>query len=139
MGQSTDAILVFGIEVGDEGENPFISEDDYDTKDEEWLEERESVMDYMDVIAKAEGYDYSWAGGKNSHPLVMVDHCSGDYPMYILGLARTHTLASRGSPEEIDPVDMSVTEEEIKLLRDFCEKYNIEYSEPKWLLCSMWD
>lgn len=124
MGVSTDGILVFGIDLGEELP--------------EFLEEFEDVWwDFTNSISGETEYEKRSEFRKN-YPLDLVTYCSHEYPMYILAINGTETNVSRGYTEEIDPDDMKVPEDKIAALKAFCEEYDIEWQEPKWLLASMW-
>lgn len=124
MGVSTDGILVFGIDLGEELP--------------EFLEEFEDTWwDFTDSISGETDYKKRSAF-RDKFPVDLVRYCSYEYPMYILAVNGTETTVSRGYVEEIDPQQLTVEAEKIAALKNFCEEYGIEYSEPKWLLCSMW-
>jgi hypothetical protein len=114
MGVSTDAYLVFGIDLGEE--------DNWD--EDAHLRELTALHDdcEMDDESRVE----------------MVDHCHHDYRMWILAVKGTLKRAYRGSPTEIAPSALTVSAEQMSGLRAFCGEHNIEWKEPKWLLCSMW-
>jgi len=131
MGVSTDGIIVYGIQFED-GELPWSGNDDI----EEWWNEEtgfkgsvNSDSYYDDIRAHQQ---------KNPMPVEVVWHCSYDYPMFILSLPGKSISASRGYPTEFNPAELTVTEAEHKVLKDFCEKYDIKYTVPKWVVCSMW-
>lgn len=116
MGVSTDAILIYGIDFGEDPESP--------------------LFEYNDETGEHLAYDLTKDG-----PLEYVRHCSGDYPMHIIGLKSAHYEAARGYPTTFDRLPENgavITVEDYEALRLFCEKHNLPYSEPKWLLCSMW-
>jgi hypothetical protein len=72
-------------------------------------------------------------------PVVEVNYCSGEYPMYGLAVKGTLRTAYRGSPKLIEGLEVS--ESEIQLLRDFLTKYNLspKSEEPEgWYLSSYW-
>ena len=154
MGVSTDGQICFGIAFEDEMEFPWDS-DEYDGDIEGWW-----ICAVNEYRSPFEIYnsDGEYLGGikpsderinehyrakrvfKNAHPLPveLVHHCSGDYPMYILAIPRTVKKASRGYPEEINPSEMVVTQDECNLLIEFCEIHGIEAEAPRWWLTSMW-
>lgn len=70
-------------------------------------------------------------------PVELVMHCSYDYPMYILAVKNSQFTASRGYPEEIDPENLHISEEDLDNFNEFIDTYKIEGS-PKWWLASMW-
>lgn len=129
MGVSTNGILVFGIELGEE--LPEFLEDFDDT----WWDFTDSISGVADDDSERweKRRDF-----RDNFPVELVSHCSYEYPMYILAVNGTEITASRGSPEVIDPASLVVSPEKIEELRKFCEEYGIEWEEPKWYLCSMW-
>ena len=68
-------------------------------------------------------------------PVEIVQHCSYEYPMYILAAKGQHWNAWRGHPVEIE--SLNVDEAARVRLKEFCRVYDIEF-EPKWILASMW-
>jgi hypothetical protein len=56
-------------------------------------------------------------------PIKLVNYCSGDCPMYMIALEETFKSNSRGYPQEFNPSDLKVTDEQRQKLIDFCEKY----------------
>ena len=137
MGVSTDGILCFGIQLGDEDDVPG------------WLDGHEDgpLEKIDDIILKLGGHrverreneSYSdWSKKANAARecvgVELVHHCSGDYSMYILAAKGTVTSAARGYPEE---PTMTVSPEQVAKLRKFASAYGVN-DEPKWLLCSLW-
>jgi len=98
----------------------------------------EKLSEYYDHRSKFEA--------NNPMPVNPVMHCSYDYPMYIIAVNGTESSNSRGYPTEVNPDSMVVTDEQIRVLVDFCTKYcqpQDEYTErpnmePKWYLTSLW-
>lgn len=126
MGVSTDGILVFGIDLGEELPEAF---EEFDESDLWW--------DFTDSISGKKSYE-DRSKFREEFPVNLTSYCSSEYPMYILAVNGTETVVRRGSTEEIDPNDMKVSDEKIAALKAFCEEYGIEWKEPKWLLASMW-
>lgn len=138
MGQSTNAIMAFGFDLGEELPESFTYED----------EDGEFEMDKF--LAQDFGIDMpEWTPGVGSEffdkeraaiskiPVEIIDHCSGDYPMHFLAVRGTENSARRGYPEKAPqrPIEQS----EIDALRAFCEKHDIEWQEPCWHIFSMWN
>lgn len=128
MGVSSDGILVYGIDLGEE-KPAFL--DDYED---------------MDELLMAEGGQTQW--GEPGHdfkkqwaflatcPVVLTLYCSYDYPMYIMAVRGTETSVNRGYVEEI--TSLSVSEEKNDAFIAWCLAHGIENPEPKWLLASMY-
>ena len=129
MGQSTDAFLAFGIDLGDEVEWPaYLTDGDEDS-------------DYPDLavyLGKKAGladdaYAEQWAL-ERAYPLDLVRHCSGDYPMWFLALRDTVVRASSGDPK---PAAMrEITDEDRALIKAFCEEHGLAWEEPDWMIFS---
>ena len=93
---------------------------------------RELIDQYLDEQRKF------W----NSHPKIPIEIFngqSGDYPLYILAVKGSTLIASRGSPESFDPLQLVVSDEQVKELTDFCKRFGIVYENPpQWYLSSYW-
>jgi hypothetical protein len=110
MGQSTDAILMYGV----------------------CIEEGSNIHEYIEEEGN-ELYDMQFDGTKDGD-VVIETHCSCDYPMYFIGYESTRTLASRGYPKSVDPTQPVDSAE----LKAFLAKHNIDDSNMGWHLFSMW-
>lgn len=138
MGVSTDAILAFGIDLGEEWPDTF---NEHDDEDDGFEADHFLACDFAIEIPEwtpGTGSEY-WAQKReaiNKIPIELIKHCSSDYPMYFLSIRGTQQTANRGYPKEIlqRPIDQS----EIDAMRAFCEKHGIEWQEPKWQIFSMW-
>ena len=157
MGVSTDGQICYGIAFDEETEFPW-GEDEI----EDWWIEKVHGFKPSRQLYDDEG---QYIGGvrppddvmdahfaelrafREAHPLPvkLVNHCSYDYPMYILAVPGTHKMARRGFPEAIDPASLSVTQEQREALLAFCREHGIGtlngievLDEPKWWLSSMW-
>lgn len=76
---------------------------------------------------------------ENKPPVVLLNYCTYDVPMYIMTLEDKSYSNSRGYPIEIDPANLIVSEKQKNILVDFCKKYiPSEVEEPKWYLSSFW-
>lgn len=132
MGTSTDAILVFGMPIGYEEETPEFLEE-FDGDFDEFLNSKSGLPSWGEP-----GHDFNnQREFRESFPVDVTMHCSYDYTMYILAVRGTETRASRGYPKTINELPV-ISEDKISALKAFCEEIGLEYSEPKWLLCSMW-
>jgi len=131
MGQSTDAILVFGVHVPDSedlrySELSFAAEGDEEFEDTICRLAGASDRSYTERNAIAE-----------AHPLTVVSHCSGDYPMWIVGLRSTLLRASRGYPVDFSNLP-EVNHFHVAALREFMTEHGID-GTPTWILCSDWN
>ena len=147
MGVSTDAILVFGIDLN---ENGYCEEGEHPAFLEELADEDEGgvwEVIFEDVIAKDAGLergDMDWqewdkiiGPAKETAGVDLAHHCHSDYPMYILAIAGTEMRARRGFPIGMDALPAISTEQTDKL-QDFCKRHSIPWRQPQWLLCSIW-
>jgi hypothetical protein len=130
MGTSTDAILAFGFDLGEELPEALtqMDEDADEAWDfEAWLEDRLGLTDkeYKERRAAIDAF-----------PFDLVIHCSYDYPMYFLAARGTEQTAKRGYPEAVAMKE--ATPEQAHAMRNFCEEFGIEWSEPKWHIFSLW-
>lgn len=130
MGFSSDGLLVYGIDFGDL--HPITTkftatgEVDYDCGDED--EDDDAYFDFDDFVVEK-------FGGPINIGLVM--HCSYEAPMYILGIKSSFSFASRGYPERLgSQVVADPTWRET--LKGFCDRFDIPFSEPEWLLASLY-
>lgn len=145
MGQSTDALLMFGINLG-EGEEIEWPAALVDGDEDSSYPDLEGYLAGKAGLVRPEGADYKapewaayWAAKRTAEeacPVDLVSHCSGDYPMWILAVRRTVQRASRGYP--ITPVVDQIDHGEVQALRAFCDETGLPWSEPRWLLCSDW-
>jgi len=70
-------------------------------------------------------------------PVVLVNYCSGDYPMYAVAVPSSERTATRGSPTAIDPASLVVSDDERAALLAFLADHRIEAPRmPAWLLTS---
>jgi hypothetical protein len=151
MGQSTNAILCWGIQVGEEDSLPWddkAEEMGYDGgNDDEFLADalcgiKKPKDEWEDGGENKVHRDY-WTVKKEAleaYGIELVWHCSGEYPMYILAIAASEKTARRGYPETIVRTDMDRPEADNwqEKLNEACEKLGIEPSAGEWILCSMW-
>jgi hypothetical protein len=125
MGQSTDAILLYGVPLEAESLDDF-REERYPNKD--------PLPDSPDFVP--------WLAyeGKPYDGIEIVRHCSGDYPMHIVAIEGTQTTAWRGHPKPIDVAKLAVPAGADEKLRAFVERYKLTASgEPGWWLASDWN
>lgn len=143
MGCSTNAILAFGIDLGDEYPYSMRDEDDDHIDFEDYVAELLGLTGHW----KDPGYFERKKALLEQCPVELEIHCSGDYACYALVLKGKTTTAYRGHPKTIDPATMIVTEEEIKTFKEWCVKLGIdqaedpddpplELDEPAWLIMS---
>lgn len=137
MGQSTDAYLYYGMELG---ESQFWLDDEVPGLEEEELDDYSKVY-YTRVHGHPpESYSDEWKWVE-AQPIEIRSHCSCDYPMYFVHVKRLFVQAWRGDPKRIDLDYLTtVTLEDADLLRIFCATMNIPWDMDNvgWRLASMW-
>jgi len=140
MGQSTDGIIAFGFDLGED-----LSEHgDLDQIDEEFEGDEDAFFEAaLGIPAYGEPGRPSYAEIeelKKALPVQIIRHCSGDYPMYFLALPGTKKEASRGTPEAFDVTELSVSTTAVTAFMKWCEDHGIEVPEegPRWHLFSYW-
>ncbi len=153
MGTSTDGILCYGFEVRDD--DGYVVESGYP----EWLEATDGSFDgFLANLVGLESpkdfnkekfdsdpvYAKTWAdywakkrGLAEEFGVELVEHCSGEYTMYILAAAGSCSTASRGSALSFGQ-NINAKPEWREKLFAFCEKAGIKFEEPQFLLCSYW-
>jgi hypothetical protein len=153
MTVSTDGQICFGVLLGEGYELPWDNED-YDGWIESWWLDVQGYKPPFEIYDESgyiggvkppeekirEYHDHRYAY-KVAHPqpVKLVNCCSGKYPMYILAVPSSCKGANRGYPEAFNPADLTVTQEEVDTLMQFCADYGIEYEgKPQWWLSSYW-
>lgn len=138
MGVSTDGILVFGIDLDEELPEQWQEYEDFDFN--EMVAEDADVWPWRKDMTEDEKTEYWSTFNKavNACPVELVTHCSYEYPMYILAVRGFAYNAKRGYPQEITSEDMNVPKDKIDAMKLWMEEHELEWSEPKWLLCSVW-
>lgn len=143
MGQSTDAILFFGIALPEEDfKLPWDSEDEDNYDDfEDWLLKQYDILrpENLSECGRDDYYERKSAFLKSEAPAELVHHCSDSYTMYALAIPGTVTKAYRGS---VEAVTMYIpSKEQIDAFIRFLEKYGIPHSGERdfgWKLVSYW-
>lgn len=69
--------------------------------------------------------------------VTLVYHCSDEYAMYILAATASVQTANRGRPIELGQ-SIAAQEEWRQKIRAFCERINVPFEEPQFILCSYW-
>jgi hypothetical protein len=140
MGVSTDAILCFGIDLGEgmvECAELARINNDFGADTEEYLAHLAGVPGYGSL-------DFPGWEERNRRiaelPITIITHCSGDYPMHVLAIPGTEIRASRGYSEKVYASHMQVSQEKINAFMDWCSAHGVDVvtNEPTWVLCSMW-
>ena len=146
MDVSTNGILYFGIELGDEEDVCFPWDDFVDEENDIYVDDyvaHKLGVDEPDIPYEGneELYSKFW---EEKSAAIKATGCEVDYHgssacvMYYVTLTAKHFTAHRGYPTEIKPEDLVVTDEQKEQLKKFCEIIGVEWKEPKWMLASYW-
>lgn len=156
MGQSTDALLAYGYDLG--GDEGWKLEDcgEYGELPElPWLDENDDDFQSAaerHLLAEIAGFTERWAKGSEGYwdrereakarvGVQFDTYCSGNYPMYLL--ATKVITVHRGSVKDIDMAELAVEPE----MNGWDEKLRAaltalgitpQQAEPRWLLASYW-
>jgi hypothetical protein len=164
MGQSTNAIIFFGICLDQETYRPY-----EDPLDEEWEVRYARLMgvrkpekpyperpysqraapNYTDdekaIIDHYSAYFEAKHDVVRKSPVQMDTHCSGDCPMPFLYIEGTRLLAHRGFPQKIDPINLMVNQDTMNIwneqIIEFAQKMGIDIKGcvSGWYLVSDWN
>ena len=131
MGQSTDAILCFGVCVASETVEEFDEGDD-DSDEAQEKAEKANPLGYMVFMGNSETID--------GCEIKLVQHQSASCPEYLVAVKSSVLRAWRGNPKPVTSLETQATWE--TAVRAFCEKHNIKcedgLSNPQWWLASDW-
>ena len=147
MGQSTDAIIAWGIQFGEGEEMPWakLAEDaGYDEP------ESDDALAFLLCGIAAPTTEYE--DDRDAHrlhwklkrealeqcPVELISHCYGDEPMYMLGISASEKKAHRGSPVELATDTLHVYDFWPEEFAKYCALLGIEDPQPKWWLFSDW-
>ena len=140
MSVSTDAILFFGIEFGEDCQISLDDGEYWDDLGDKWEKrhiQRPTISGYSgpewdEWRAKQKEFRTSGIG------IYTGRHCSSDYPMYYVSLEAHRQSNPRGYVTEIDSSKMTPTQEQLDALTQFCEEHSIPWKTPGWKLVSYW-
>jgi hypothetical protein len=137
MGVSTDAILAYGVDLGDD-------------IDLDWLEDVDDIGEALEsrLLEKLAGFTDEWTDGDETYfdrkqaaeektGVEIEYHCSYDYPMYFLAARGSVTRANRGYPQKV-PTLLSRTRYWDESLLEAQKALGLEVKTPGWYLFSMW-
>lgn len=137
MGVSTNAILFYGIDIGEE-----VPDWDEDALDE-WevtyasrLGIKEPEVPYNDNEEVHKKYWDNKSKLAKASGCKVGQYCCSEYPMRYVALKETETTVYRGEAVEIKSLTVPVDAND--KLRRFCKVMGIEYQDPKWFLTSYW-
>ena len=139
MGVSTDGLLAFGINFGEELPEPFRGYEEFDL--DEIIADEGGLPIWRDNMTDEERTAY-WSRKKElvkASPVEHVMHCSYDYPEHIFAVRGFSYSAARGFPEKIDPEKLQVPEMAIAAFRKWLADHGVDVDEePVWFLASLW-
>ena len=157
MGQSTNAMLVYGYHlgsddngwelegVGEYGELPTLDWHDSESDEADFGTDAElrllASVGFTETDWTVDGYHQREREAKARLGVELETHCSGDYPMYLL-IAKGITVY-RGDVKKIDFAELAA-EVQAKgadeKLRAAVQALGItpKQERPQWLLCSYW-
>lgn len=160
MGQSTDAILCFGVPLPEDLELPWQDDDEEDDADIEdwwrkltgWVPPCEPFVDgeyapgFSQNDPRIREYFDSRRRWLDQHPLPieLIGHCSSECRMYVVALPGTLRCASRGYPELIALSELLRETEVVPMsFYEFLDTHLPEWRDwcadgPQWILCSDW-
>ena len=132
MGISSDGIVAFGFPLGNEDfEFPERMTAYLDQNDED------ASFDFDDFIAHEAGLadaEYNERReAREKFPVELIGYCSYDYTMHFLAVLGTEHRCCRGEATEFIP-----TTPNYAALKEFCEKYGLEWKQPGWYVMSMY-
>lgn len=158
MTQSTNAQICFGILLDDDNEFPWLDEQWNDDIDGWWLYQQgyEPIKQCYDENGEKikgiseQDVEYFWGERRsflnnNPMPVEIVQHCSCDYPMYILAIKGTFQDAGRGYPLSFKPEELILPEQfdgendANYFLKYWADKWGLTYTgQASWYLSSLW-
>lgn len=148
MGVSTDAIIAFGFDLGEDKPECMEEYDDFEdfiAHAEGWADPSPSGSPEWDAWYKTHEPEMKAAWEEKRKivaacPVEIIYHCSCEWAMFVVAIRGTETRAWRGSPRELGTAEtvLRVDPARVERAKAWCEKVGIPWSEPKWLLFSMW-
>lgn len=130
MGVSNDAIIAYGLDLGEE-----IPEGLQALYDQHEVDGFEELIDALTGIAKEDWVTRFRA--RDNFPVELIGHCSYDYPMYFLAIRGTQKRASRGCPEPVSIDHFKISNEQIIAFNRFCVDIGVDPAEAYWQIFSM--
>lgn len=149
------AHLVYGFVVlDDDGENPaegyppsWLLKDPGDENSSEEIDIEDIVTRLENIQPPAESYDEHNEGVKSKYAeywkkqrdaekasgIVLVHHCRSEHQMWILGIEESHKSEWRGEVSRLGQ-KIEAKPEWREQLKSFCERAEIPFTEPEWLL-----
>ncbi len=140
MGVSTDGILFFGIDLGDD--EPREDGEDWQQFVAAKLGVKPPSIPYNDedreVVAIWEAYWAKRAETIEGLGCTVGDHCCIEDPSYYVALSDRSVWAHRDYPEVTDQDLLTVPPDDVEKLKHFCGLLEIPWTKPQWHLASWW-
>lgn len=146
---STDAIICYGIQIGEEGNMPEIfckGENDYRSYDDILIDAFEAPPkeQYQTPDIDKEQFK-KWSKAHDARTnfqkelgLELVRHCHSDETMYCLAISKSVQVASRGYPKEITARTSDIQHDWNEKLAKAIKVLKLEDATPRWWLQSYW-
>jgi hypothetical protein len=131
MGTSTDAIVAFGFNLGEEWPEALKVGGEECTDFEDWISEHLGLGDWQQ-----DGYFARKREAVRAFPVDIITHCSYDCPNYFIAVRGTEQRAHRGYPKKLEL--SAIDECMITALRQFCGQNEIPWEQPAWHTFSLW-
>ncbi len=132
MGQSTDAILCFGVCVASETVEPWEELPEHEDDDAEALDIAKNPLGFMAFMGNTENVD--------GVEIELVQHQSSECPEYIVAAKASVLTAHRGYPQPV--LSLETKEAWEPAIRAFCKKHKVrtdpQRAHPRWIIASDW-
>lgn len=138
MGQSTDAILAYGFDLGEDlSEHGDLAriEDEFDGDDGDFFASLVGIHPYGHPDRQSLEERQRLL---KTLPVELIRHCSGDYPMWFLAIPGTKQEANRGSPTRVLPQGMIISEYDNRRFLQWCREHRIDVDGTGWYIMSDW-
>lgn len=140
MGISTNAILAYGFDLGEELPDSLMTADQDYFNFDEWHRAvmfSEPEPDYDTQYEDWKAWDARAQTALRAYPVDIITHCSDSYPMYFLCIRGTNVTAYRGDSTPIDKgFVVPDVDEKLAAIEAFCKEHGIEPQSIGWHLFS---
>jgi len=137
VGISSDGIIAYGIDLGDESNLFPWAKHKYDGEFESWV--LLEILGFDEDWQTYEGYYDMRKKLLDAYPIDLILHCSYEYPMYFLAVRGTKRRASRGYPTFIESFP-EITSMQRVTLKKFADEHGLKCDDDKvgWHLFSVY-
>lgn len=139
MGTSTNGMLAYGYDLGEEFGFEDTAEPDWYDETDGWQESAEKALlaahGFTETDWRVDGYFARLEAAKKEMGVEFDVYCSGDYPLYLIA-AKVQTVY-RG---DADPVDMTLPDNADERIAWALGVLGVKpkADKPQWLLASYW-